>query len=217
MMQFDPTHWLAFFEPGSEKEKNGWGDQPHHTGFWVTAQILRGKTAPHQFITGYHIRRGGAKKGPPDTFLRHPLVFTRMNRDQLTPLIFPLHECSIDTSWMIKKYAGLLFPHQWMHFQRSRNIQRHYLIRLFCDFFECLDSISDWFSDSESSQIKNVYRLVIAEHRYPTFLIKTAKWLLTRRVDPWKAMETYFTRKFSDDERPPPVHLEWKSLIDRHF
>jgi len=208
-------YWLSLYpvdHPLHEKELLN--DTPHHTGFLVTAMILKGQKAPEWFDDGFDLRIDIAEGKL--SFIRHPNIDTPMNRDQLVPLIFPVEDYagSVYCEMLIKKYAGPLFPHQWMHFQRSMNVKRNYFIRLACDFFECVDSIVDWFSDSESSQIHNIYRHAIAYHRFPTFLSGVSRFLFTLRIDPWATITEYFTRHF---EEPPPIHLAWEPIIKKIY
>jgi len=206
----DSSHWLSLYPKGHPKHEDGFGDCPHATGYLVTAMILNGEEIPWWFNVGTTIRHFH------DRFERHPNIDTSMNRDQLTPLVFVFSENKRNdlNKWLIKKYAGPLFPHQYCHFRRSMNDIPNYFIRLICDSFECLDSISDWFSNSESSQIKNIYRLVIAENRHPTFMHFLAKYLFCLRVDPQAVMKEYFTRYYP---LQPPIFEPWIPIIDRHF
>jgi len=206
-------HWLSLYpvdHPLHEKELLN--DTPHHTGYLVTAMILNGEEIPKWFKPGFYRRATNEN----EKFIRHPKIDTRMNRDQLIPIIFPISNqiSTGEAEILIKEYSGPLFPHQWHHFERSRNVRHNYFIRLICDFFECIDSISDWFSNSESSQIKNIYRLVIADRAYPTFMVGVAKWLFVRKVDPQAVMNEYFTRYFP---LQPPIHLAWTKILEEHF
>jgi len=205
----DSSHWISLYPKGHINEDDGFGDCPHHTGFLVTAMILKGQDIPKWFNKGVLTR---AIHNRNVYFVRHPKIDTRMNRDQLVPLIFPMYEAGYKDKalGLIQAYTTFLFPHQWMHFQRSMNVKRSYFLRLLCDGFECLDSISDWFSNSESSQIKNIYRLTIATYHFPTIGIKFAKFLFELRVDPKAVMKEYFTRYYPYQ---PPIHEAWEDLL----
>ena len=216
----DDSHFLHFHHRADPRQlTDGFGDSVHHTGYWLTATILN---KSNEYACSLYLRPGILQRMEVDAFRRHPRVegHTKYwNRDQLTSIIFPMQECGLgnEAKLALNKHSGILWPQQWMHFQRSLNIKHFYLVRLFTDVFECIDSITDWFSESESSYVKNVHRLVIANIRYPTFLTGLASWLLKLDREPNEVMELYFSRAFEARDTPPPIHIPWKRLVDKYL
>jgi len=207
--------WLSFFPAGHPDHDKPFSDSPFHTGFWATGLILNKKIVPNDFLDGYLERVYSG------FFYRTPGIYTPMNRDQFLSLALPLEYVIGYPKDLIEKHVGPLWPHQWMHFQRSANVKRNYLLRLVCDLFDCADSIVDFFSDSESSKVHNILRHAIADFRFPTFLSRTAKWLFLLHVDPWQVMWTYFRRNpdgtIPHDVIHPPINIEWDPILNRMY
>jgi len=219
----DSSHFLHYHHKSDSRHyTDGFGDSPHHTGFWLTAMLLN---KSNEYLCQLYLRPGieirliivdGKAK-----FQRHPRNSPDdyWNRDQLTSMVYPMAECGMaeEAKEALNAHQGLLWPQQWMNFERSLNIKHNYIVRLIADSFECIDAIVDWFSGDHSSNIKNVYRLTIASIRYPTFLTKVAVWILKLNREPKDVMEEYFSRAFSKEDTPPPIHKDWEQIIDKYL
>ena len=109
-----------------------------------------------------------------------------VNRDQLTFLIPLMREAGMDhfADDLLKEYGGWLFPHQRDAFY-GRNT---WLGRI----AESGDSIADWFSGDESSQVNNIARLAWGDFKGKGN--KTATQLYRKKIDPWYALVVFGSR-----------------------
>jgi len=100
------------------------------------------------------------------------------------------------------RIAGLLM---------KKGIKVFYPLRLFCDFTECIDSVIDWFSKSQSSQSKNIHRQEVGRYFYPTFLLKVAVWLFELKLNRFDVLTAFYKRPWLSLQCP--IHLAWRPFL----
>ena len=224
---FDDSHFIHYHNRDDVRQfTDGFGDSPHHTGFYLSALILLGyfdNDDAQRFLNGLKLRTTS------EGLARHPRnilddgSLELCNRDQFTPLLFVIHHVNPALAAAIwegnKSNLVLFFPNNRVHFSRARNKKSFYQFRLLGDFCELWDTLFDIFGSAgngrDSSIIKSIYNCTIAKTRYPTFLTKLNWWMINKFLKPAEAFTRYFTHKHSGDDSPPPIHLAWIKLFSQ--
>jgi len=208
----DTSHFLNLYPKDHPDHPSNFGDTVYHTCVWLIGLHLDGKlTDDHleTFKKGVNLRVKGKD------FIRSPWVTTPMNRDQVMFLVYMLNLIGRNalSRHLIKKYAGFLFPHQTMHFKRSMNICED--DRESADNFEKIDMWMDTLGEiSESSVHKNIIRLCIMYHRFPSKKMPDLIRYFNKHFNAWEVMVEYHTRYWPEQ---PPIHLVWEPTIKRVF
>jgi hypothetical protein len=242
----DDTHWIHYHHSDDPRHfSDGFGDSPHHTGFWMSGLILLGEEdefTADSFYNGYIIR-----VQPDGTLIRHPRTKDDLdrpvviNRDQITPLLYAVnyfHEEEARDLYERNKKNLVLLPLHRNFLYRSMGIKLNYLYRLFCDGLEIIDTLFDVFNlhvmaseyknvfvidghgkhginGTDSSIIKSYFRSVISRTRFPTFLARLNGWLLRKCINIPASFSRYFNYSHNDIDSPPPVHLIWFRVYER--
>lgn len=212
----DDTGWVHYHPKSDSRQKSdGFGDSPHHTGFYITAKILNGaltKADRLNFIRGFELRIH--KNG----FMRHPRTLLPdgspqfCNRDQLMTILYPIRVIlgHKKARMVYDKTSMLLWPHQWLHMKRQLGEPVGRFTKWFCELFERPDADSDGWSKNNSSIIKNHYRYEVAKAVDQTSQNKRNAERFGRMFNVADRFKEYFTYKHDKDrDNPPPLHLLW--------
>lgn len=214
----DDTGWVHYHPSDDYKNRqitDGFGDSPHHTGFYITPMIWNtgvSKELQKKFILGYHLRN--ALKG----FVRHPRTrlengeFQYCGKDQ----IYILYAIRILVGYKEARIAYdktsiFPMPHQWLFVKRQLGEKVWLPIRWLCDSLEVFDILFDLISPNNSSIIKNHFRYELAKREQPTVINRFNAWALRELIDVKLVFKQYFTYKHGPKDSPPPIHLEWFS------
>lgn len=242
----DPVddHFLRIVPRGdSDWEENGhFGDEPHHMGYILTAdlhfdniryvdRLIKGME--QRFMDRWVKDEDGRKiEIIRPTYYRQPHLEANeyLNRDQITPLIYPLSLVKPELAESVYKHTKefaigirLYFPQHWLHFQRSMNKKWIYSkwswpIRFLLESCEIIDVLIDWYDAHEgyistSSIIKNIDRAYVASKRAPTIMSKWHFRLLDRLFDLKSIMKRYYTAEGTKPQQAP-IYKSWDFLID---
>lgn len=215
---FDDTGWLHYHPNTDERHfTDGFGDSPHHTGFYFTAKILTNTLSVEEQA---NFKKGFALRNTDRGLTRHPRNILEdgslelCNRDQMMAILFPIHAImgrDVAREVYAKTKLKPMFPNNWLHMQRQMGNKVFYPVKIAAESTEFLDVAVDKISPNASSIIKNFLRLEIADFD-ATFL--TGRWseTLNKAFDRAEWFEKYFTYKHASDHNPPPVHLAWEAV-----
>lgn len=217
--------FLSFYNKLHTDHGKPFADSVDHTALWLTGELFAGNV--HQHLIRDILTRGLGSREFDGGWLRYPGSNETLKHDQIKSLVPLLRHVGMrDTAdKMVELYGGKMFPHQADHLRG--------LYTPIGDFFEGIDSISDWFSDSESSQVKNIVRIQWRMHLGAPY--KTAKRLFTFKVTPEKAMIIYGARRPETQPHeyhailvralhglvtindPPPIYRPWLDVFRRNW
>jgi len=218
----EETGFLSFYHKFHQKHGEPFADCVDSTAIWLTVELLNG--APKSTIN--QILYKGLKARKVDDISgrvkRYPGSNEELKRDQLDFLVPLMREVGLG-KWateLVELYGGRLLPHWKDHFYNVNT----FLGRM----FECGDSISDWFSNSESSQMNNISRLLWAS--YHGHRNNLAIKLFRKKIDPLRVVEIYGSRNPDTPQEnysklpgmitvdsPPPIYLGWKSICKKYL
>lgn len=229
----DNTGWVHYYPQSDARQySEGFGDSPHATAFYIVGSVhawLKPKDMEAKFTDGAITRN--APKG----FIRHPRTINHelgrhqtINRDQsliLWPLRMyqPYIAAQAYEFLMKKKWVEFLWPHHRIFLERAMGFKTNYILRLVGDVFEALSYLTDYIvptptdrgkkNRSDSSKVKNVFRVFCAMHNQPTFI---TRWLWKKiKKSGKKPMRDYFTfAHYEDIDSPPPLHLLWEPILN---
>lgn len=198
-----------------------YGDSPHDMGYLTAPYIHYQKNTHNPFRYQDNLVNGINRRyvAEIDKFQRNPGPYKYLNRDQITPLIWPLAQADRNLAKKVyKTVVPLYWPHQWLHFQRS--LGRKWVKWLkplvwFCELFEYLDIWADkekYPSESaDSSIIKNIFRYFVMMKENPTWLSKKLFRTLDSEFDLEKVMYDYWHRDWIDKQ--PPLNENWELIL----
>lgn len=215
----DSTYWLGFYPPTDVRwDTVNFPDSSHHTGFYYSALLLLNKP-----VNLTDLRSGYAYRRTPEGTLRH---LNRggsrdyFNRDQLTPLVYPLSMLDLGDNFIdeiLDTNTIEAFPHVYIFFNVARGRHVNYLIRLFADVSEFLNMLLGYIVDKikrrQAGRIKSIYRIYLNHKLSPTFLSGLVKWTAFKLVDVNKTFTDYFTFKHEGRDSPPPIHKLWLEIF----
>lgn len=223
--------FLRLHHKDSPRHNEWFSDCIDSTAIWLTSEFMNGWKKPEDILQILY--KGFEKRTTEDDeILRHPTSTTPVKRDQLDFLVPLIRACGMRDNVLyrstkvladmfVERYGGRMLPHWSDHFWNEDS----WLGRA----FECGDSISDWFSNSESSQMNNIARLL-----WGAYLGKRnglAIDLFKRKIDPWYVMVVYGSRwpesqefeypllfKMATEDGatvddPPPIYRGYKELF----
>jgi len=163
----DDTGWIHYHHSDDQRHfKDGFGDAPHHTGFWMSGLILlddEDEFIAESFYNGFQLRLQ-----PDGTLIRHPRILDDMdrpvviNRDQMTPILFAVHHYSPEIAKSLynnNRRNLTLLPLHTSFMYRCMGVKKNYLYRLFGDFLEIWDTIFDIWNlhMGRSREFRNVF------------------------------------------------------------
>lgn len=247
----DAHGFLSFHHKDHPRYGDDFADTVHNTCLWLMQEVLN----EHMqiFEVRERLEKFLALTRTANGYVRYPGSWETLNRDQLTPLIPLMRWCGMDkeADKIIELHATDISPHWKPYFH-----DKHFLLgkaydlfeKLFGNFlmphwrdhfyqessilgyvFECLDSVSDWFSNSESSQVKNICRLIWASARGEKN--RLACFLFRLKIDAYRVMEIYGSRTpytprdmydtLPHEEpgvlTPPPIYLGFDKLVKKYM
>jgi len=216
-----PDGFLSFYHKSHVDHLVPFEDTCDSTAIWLTQEYMNGsmsKSEIHDFLwCGFRTRLTRL------SFKRHATSTTPMKRDQLDWLIPLMREVGFGdiANVIVERDAGFLLPHQSDHFWNEDTF--------FGRVFESGDSISDWYSNSESSQMNNISRLLWASfHGHKN---ETAVKLFKKKIDPWRVVVIYGARRpesqesqydeiyekaiyqGADENDPPPIFKGFHGIL----
>lgn len=221
----DSTYFWDLYPKGHINHDKGFGDSLHNAAMLMSAMYIKKLNGlnglkEHNFEELERSFARGLKLRFNDQnwhIIRDPRVDTPMSEDQIKELIFPARMLGYPEDilrfWVnqYKEAPDWLRPHHWLHYERQLGHIPPWWKRVLCDTAECIDSIFDWFSDSESSKNNNVHRHEMAKLYGDTFMGKFARWLFQLRIDPWQTVKAYYTVDWLPHQCP--IHLAWIGIL----
>lgn len=214
-VSYIPTDWDNPPEP-----IDSFGDSPHHTGFLLAGLMFSGHLSAKWLE---RVRKGYDRLYLGDGSCRRNIQSDLMNRDQWTTMFLALVIAGANRERLKKSHEWIksnlwLMPHHSLYFDSLMGIRRGFISKLVGYTFEVLDTILDFFPGNrnrrDSSIIKNVLRTKYFESVDHSILLDLNRWLLGF-LEPEKVFERYFSFRHFHDIPTPPIHLVWKSSLER--
>jgi len=217
-----PDGFLSFYHKWNDEHGKPFPDSIHHTSFWLMLKLITGEFSVKEvraiLVKGFASRWDGKQ------YLKYPGSNERASSDNLkfmVPLLYHVGEKGLADD-LLKNYMGYT---RWLPQWRDVFFGRRSFLGC---IFEAADAVTDWFSDSYSSQIKNVGRYIWLG--FKGVKKKEAVALFNARVMPYRALEIYFSRGPSTPssefkalpmlpsaDTPPPIYLGYDKLIKRYM
>jgi len=217
------TGALSFYHAFHPRHGDPFADQVDTTALWLTLEYLKGgptKTQIREILE--EVLDSRALDWDAGRFYRYPGSNEELSKDQLDFLIPLMREVGMweMAELIVANYGDTKLPHRKDHLLgRSTWLGR---------LFECIDSIVDWFSDSESSQMNNIARLLWSSRN--GHKNERAIKLFRKKLDPYRVIEIYTSRRPdtpADEydklpgvityDSPPPLYIIAKPVVKKYL
>lgn len=214
----DSTHIWDLFPKGHPEHDKGFGDILYNAAMLVSgayfSKLPEFPQLLEDFKSGVQLRVGN------NGFLfRDPRVDTPMDIDQIKVLLLPLRLAGFSKEFCrkhVEKFRDVPWyvrPHHENSYDRQLGEKPPWFRRYWGDLYEIGDSVIDWFSDSESSQSKNIFRQTVGEDFFPTPLLSASIKTLELKVNRYEALKKFYTRDWLPHQCP--IHLAWKPRLEK--